>query len=194
MVKKHWGHTLCAVDLETTGLNPEAHSIIQIAVVPLGEDFKPDLSIEPFVSFVRARRDIEMDLDAAEVHGLTIPADAPDIDQVESRLHRYISSLGSAETRICPLAHNWAFESKFMTSAFGEKVFSSMFHQPRDSMSLALAINDRRVKHGLPPLFESVGLPYLCKVLGVKNEKAHDAYYDSLACAEVYSKLLEMDL
>lgn len=79
-----------------------------------------------------------------------------------------------------------------MTAAFGEKVFTSMFHQPRDSMSLALALNDKRSKMGKQPLFESVGLPQLCKVLSVRNEKAHDAYHDSLACAEVYSKLLDL--
>ena len=43
-------YPICAIDIETTGLDPLKHAMIQIAIVPLNQDFRP-LDIEPFYLF-----------------------------------------------------------------------------------------------------------------------------------------------
>lgn len=59
---------------------------------------------------------------------------------------------------------------------------------------MALGINDLAYARGSKIPFPRVGLTNLCEYLGVPNERAHDAYYDSVACAEVYRKLLATDV
>ena len=42
------GHLLCAVDVETTGLTPGYHDVIQVAILPLDAKIKPIKEIIPF--------------------------------------------------------------------------------------------------------------------------------------------------
>ena len=50
----HWnGHRMCAIDLETTGLNPRRHEIVQIAVIPVTHDLVIDKTVMPFVAIIK---------------------------------------------------------------------------------------------------------------------------------------------
>ncbi len=92
------------------------------------------------------------------------------------------------------LAHNGAFEFRWLISFLGQKLFYDIFNaQSRDSMTLAIALNDMAVNRGDRLMFERVSLEWLCTHFGIKNERAHDAYYDALACAQVYRKLLSTE-
>src|SRR5690606_30950295 len=42
------GHLLCAVDVETTGIDPTKNEIVQVAVLPLDSNIKPLKSVMPF--------------------------------------------------------------------------------------------------------------------------------------------------
>ena len=45
----HWnGHQLCAIDTETTGLDPNYNEIIQICILPLDSNIKPRKDVFPF--------------------------------------------------------------------------------------------------------------------------------------------------
>ena len=47
---------IAAIDIETTGLDPLYHDIIEIAILPLDGEFEPRADILPFVARIRARR------------------------------------------------------------------------------------------------------------------------------------------
>lgn len=49
------GHIMAAVDVETTGLRPRYHDVIQVAVVPLNSDFKPLEGALPFYGEMQPR-------------------------------------------------------------------------------------------------------------------------------------------
>ena len=46
---EHWnGNQICAMDTETTGLDPFWHEIVQIAILPLDSNMEPRQDVLPF--------------------------------------------------------------------------------------------------------------------------------------------------
>ena len=96
---------------------------------------------------------------------------------------------------LVPLVHNWAFESSFFKAWLGVSLTDKLFHShARDAMLTALQMNDKAVFRGESAPFNNVGLGSLCNKFNIVNQKAHDAYCDCLAEAEVYRCLLLMDV
>ena len=92
---------------------------------------------------------------------------------------------------ITPIAHNLAFDMAFMKAAF--PVFSRIFsHHGRDSMRLALSLNDiLRTQIGEEP-FSSVSLQSLKLMLDIDGDVQHNALEDARDTAHVYRKLTAM--
>lgn len=196
----HWhGNMLAAIDFETTGGDENKHEIIQIAIVPLGLDYEPLSTIQPFYTSIAPMHPELADPGATAVHGINLDdlmVYAPSHDQVEDMLIRWVADLELAyERRIIPLAHNWSFECRFMQKWLGFDLFQKMFQvSARDPMVVATAINDMAFLRGRRAPFERVSNGWLCEHFGIVNEHAHDALYDCYATAKVYKKLLETDL
>src|SRR6185436_4525823 len=68
----HWnGHQLCAVDVETTGLDPVKHEIIQICILPLQSNVDPRTDISPFYTDIAPQKDKrDWSPQALNTHGL----------------------------------------------------------------------------------------------------------------------------
>lgn len=193
----HWnGNLLCAVDIETTGTDVERHEVIQIAIVPLGVDYGPAKGLKPFVTYVRPEG--ECDPEATAVHGIAPEtlALAPSKERVIDRLIKWVNDLDLVfDRRLLMLAHNGTFENRFLNRFLGQDLYYQIFNaNSRDSMFLAVGINDLAVSQGKRPPFERVNMEWLCTHFGITNPKAHDAYFDALACAAVYRELLKVDV
>ncbi len=188
----HRGSRLAVVDLETTGTTAGKHEIVQIAVVPLNDDLNP--TGQHFYANICPEFSERADPKSLEINGLTLDEleGCPDAAMTASLLDEWVQSLGlHTGCRLIPIAHNWVFEHSFLTAWLGAIGRESIFHyHPRDTMILALTINDGAALHGKPAPFKSVGLPELCKQLQIVNTKPHDALADCLAEAELYRKLL----
>jgi len=191
MIHSVYGNILASVDLECTGTWPNYHEPIQIAVVPLNNNLEP-LSVTPFYRRIRAMRPDRADSRALAVHGLYDIESGPEPEEVQDAFVDWVSKLGlPMERSLAPLAHNWPFECGFLKAWLGVPLMEKLFFgHPRDSMQLALQLNDRAVTAGRPIPFEKVGLGDLCKRFGIVNEKAHDALSDCIAEAKVYRHLL----
>lgn len=186
------GHQMCVVDVETTGLDPQKHDVIQLAVLPLGADLKPIQTIMPFYVNMRCKRPENADraalkanhLDLAQIQ-LTGLDPWKCVDMFEEWFGRLQLPVGK---KIVPLAHNWIFDHQFVQEWLGGPLSFNHFFDfhYRDSMVAAEYLNDRADFHVEKYPYPKVSLDYLCTVLGVTNVKAHDALADCVATAECY--------
>ncbi len=185
------GNLLASIDLETTGTQPGFHEIIQIAVVPLNSDIRPNNDLPVFYQNIKPKRPERATQGATAKHGISINdllLEAPDSEKVEDMLVEWFDNLDLPFGKVLvPLAHNWAFESSFLKAWLGVEMVDRLFHShARDSMLTAVYLNDRAAFAGEPAPFNRVGLGSVCNKFGIKNTKAHDALADSYAGAEAY--------
>jgi DNA polymerase III epsilon subunit-like protein len=186
---------MAAMDFETTGLVAGWHEIIQIAVLPLTADMRPNPDLRPFYHNIAPLCPERQDPGAGNVHGLDLnwlQLNAPSSEKVADLLVEWFERLDLPVNRnIVPLAHNFPFENGFGKAWLGHDLFQQMFHShARDGMSYAGSQNDRASFAGEPVLYNFVGLNSLCKHFGIVNENPHDALSDCYAEAEVYRALL----
>lgn len=192
------GNLLAAVDVETTGTIPGYHEVVQVAIVPLGPDLAPLPEVNPFYMPIAPEFPERADGGAKEVHGLNLAElqrTALSRQRVADLLDDWFLELDlPIDRRLIPLAHNWAFESAFLSAWLGPAHKERLFrYLARDTMTLALAINDKVAFRGGYVPFNRVSLRHLCKQFGIHNLKPHDALHDCLAEAEVYRHLMSMD-
>ena len=93
--------------------------------------------------------------------------------------------------KIVPLAHNLGFDMKFLLKTFPEasRVFC---HRGRDSMRLALAVNDVYQRERREQKFPSASLAAVKDALGIMGEVNHSAFEDAKDAALVYSRLINL--
>ena len=177
-----------AIDLETTGLDPACSEIIDIAIVPLNQDFTVSREIPEFSCRIRAEHPEHADLTALNTNHLN-PTEGEKINDVRAELIQWVIENGISS--ITPLAHNLAFDMAFMKVAFPE--FSRIFtHHGRDSMRLALSMNDVFQAQESDMRFSSVSLQSLKLALGVEGDVLHNALEDARDTAHVYRKLMAL--
>ena len=183
---------IAAIDLETTGLDPHYHDIIELAIQPLDETFKPLADIPAFVARIRARRPQNASARAMEVNGL----DLNDGDEYHEFLARLLAWLEEYRIeKIQMLGQNADFDRSFIEANIPELGRMLGHRDIRDSQRLACAYNDLvRMKTG-KSAFEKLGLSDLRRALGIEGSHEHRALDDAIDAARVYKALLEkMDL
>lgn len=193
------GNLVCAIDIETTGQNPNIHEICQIAVQPLTPDYKPHPVIDPFYTEVMPLRPEKASPVAMGVHGLSVNhllENAPHPHEVKADFERWLEALELPfQRRIIMLAHNSKFENMFLIPFFGVEYHMEVFNaNTRDTMTTALSINDKAFEVGKEPPFERVNMSYLTRFFNIVNPKAHDALQDAIAAATLYKKLLNYEV
>lgn len=193
----HWnGHLLCSIDIETTGLDTEKNDLLEIAIVPMAPDFKVSDRLRPFEAIIlpqdpdRYKKDEKIlgDETLADVilkgHAWHVVADM--IELWVQKLHL------PERKKIIPLGHNYkGFDEKFIRYVMGDAFYESIFdYHVRDTMQLALYLNDMAdfLKEPIP--FPKVDLTYVSKCLRIDNTRRHRALGDAVATAEVYRKLV----
>ncbi len=194
------GHLICAVDVETTGLIPGYHDMIQIAVVPLDAKIKPITTVLPFYMNMKPHYPEHIDkklLRSGKVKIMDIINSGIDPDKAADLFDEWFEQLNLPVTlnerkRIMPLWTNGTFDKDFLREWLGRENYESYFHyHERDTQGIGLFLNDRYDHHAefkLP--FSRVGLTNMCEELGVINDMAHDALQDCLATADLYRALL----
>lgn len=204
---------MCAIDVETTGLDPMANDILEIAVVPLTYNLDPAPNIVPFHIMMKPESIDNIDFDAMRVlKTYDESMDNSDITLSKERLIRAVSS-GIEQTRaadllvewfeehvclkpkkrIIPLAHNWIFDSAFLKQWMGPKSFDYLFDpRHRDTMTIAAFHNDyAEFDNRLELPFPKLKLSLLCNKLGIEQRRAHNALEDAVVTAQVYKRLLQ---
>lgn len=208
------GNLVASIDVETTGFTPGYHDVVQVAVLILDSDLKPDKRVMPFYMEMKPKRPENIDQSAMHISRLNLayllqravdPYDAADFFddwfeklKTQTRTHPPLLPEGK---KLIPLAQNWVFDRGFMIDWLGDATFNSLFHPwYRDTLPVAQFLNDEYSKrpecatfeHKVP--FPKSNLGYICSQLNVKNEKAHDALQDVIATAECYRRMVHRQI
>ena len=191
------GNLICAVDTETTGLDPEKHDVIQLAILPLGPDMKPNKNYLPFNMHIRPDHPETVDPKAMSVNKIDlnwIMQHGIDSFQAADLLDEWFDKLNlPINKRILVIGQNYCFDKAFLQQWLGALSYDRLFHYHyRDTMVSALYLNDRAALFGEAPPFGAISLGRLANKLQVENLRAHDALEDCKMSAECYRLMLQI--
>lgn len=163
-----------AIDVETTGLDPDQDRIIEIGAV-LFENGTP---ISEFQSLVRTGKAIPEKVSV--LTGITdeMLSGAPVPEEVIPQFAAFLGDALTGDTLIC--GHVTAFDLSFLCHALNEQGISADFRFV-DTREVALSI----------PELTSHSLAAVVEYFGLQNENAHRAKDDAMASGKVLWKYLE---
>jgi len=174
----HTSLRLLAVDLETTGLDPDRDRIVSMGFVPV--DGTSIVLSGAGQVVVRGPGSVGQ---SAAVHGLTDDAVAAGVEPAEA-LDRLLEALAG---RVL-LAHHAAIEQGFLDVACRR-----VHGQPLPTLAVdTMALEHRLLTTGWQPGWDrepaqgSLRLGAARERHGLPRYRAHDALTDALACAELY--------
>ena len=190
------GNLLCAIDVETTGVERGVHDIIEIAILPLDNHYNPSREVRPFHLTMKPRRPENINLDALSVNRAKladIMTNSLDCDKVADLLVEWFERLNlGMNKRISPLAHNWPFDRDMILEWIGPKTFELIFDgRYRDTMSLALSMNDLAEEIGELCPYPRVTLSVLAGRFHIEKSDSHNALPDCRITAEVYAAMMK---
>lgn len=197
-------HLMAAIDVETTGLDPNMHEIWNLAIIPLDADFQPlkGDGIFPFEVLIRPEDPALIDWNIP-VFKRNRTRIAQAINEGYDRFaaidlfENWYAKLRIPETkRIMPLGQNYQFDKSFISMWLGgQDMYEPYFHYHyRDTMIAAHYINDRLAFRGESVAFPKQNLEYLCSTLHIENEAPHTAIGDAMATARVYREMMNIFL
>ncbi|SIQ09176.1 PolC-type DNA polymerase III [Halanaerobium kushneri] len=159
-------------DLETTGLNPSQHEIIEIGAVKI----KNGKKIDEFKSFINPG--VKIPAKITEITGInsSMIADAPDLKTV---INQFVDFVESGVL----VAHNADFDYGFIRTALESLEIKKDDYTVLDTLGLSRALVKDSKNHKLNTL---------AKYFGVDLENHHRALDDAAATAEILSHLLEI--
>ena len=159
-------------DLETTGLNPSQHQIIEIGAIK----FKNGKKIDEFNSFINP--------------GVKIPAKIKEITGINDRMVKDAPGLKEVITDFIDfagdgvlVAHNADFDYGFIRTALENLEIEKADYTVLDTLGLSRAVVKDSKNHKLNTL---------AKYFGVNLENHHRALDDAAATAEVLTNLLKI--
>lgn len=175
-------------DVETSGLSPSKHAILELACIPVVNGVKK----EPFVSYIKPHEGATLDPKALEINGLTIKQinEFPDGKEV---LKKFIEWIDSHNTVFNLLAHNVDFDRKFLYTFFTRYGCHTEFITRFSNKDICTLEMSKRLFANKRAKPSSNKLGDLCKFFSISLENAHSALPDIEATYEVYQNLKAME-
>ncbi len=178
---------LAFVDVETTGLNPDIHEIIELGCVIVSQEGvgsgKPSFKIIGEIDIKIKPEHIEnADPVALRVNGYD------EADWVFAySLREAMITLSEKAGDAIMVGHNVSFDAGFIEKAFRTTGIENKLHYHKlDTISIAFA------KLHLNVDVDKFSLNFLCSHFGIENKKAHSALSDARATFELYEKLFNL--
>lgn len=185
----------CAIDLETTGLNPYKDDILEICILPLDHHLNIRKDIMPFQLIMQPEGKISEA--ALVVNGIRREDIAKGIhkDQAILLFHDWwVSKLNGC--KITPIGHNYlGFDKDFLIMWLGKDAYNEYFaFKVRDTMAIGSYINDMHTIRKQKSLFPSLKLTSMCDTMTVPYDRSHRALDDCVMVARLYKKLIYLDV
>jgi len=203
---EHWGGCqLCAIDLETTGLDPRWNEIIQICILPLDSNIQPRKDVYPFIINMKIECMEKVDPSALKVNRIDLndlQLKGFDKEKAKDLLREWIVKLNlpvnkaGEPYKIIPLGQNYgAFDEGFLKQWLGLPEYDAIFSRRYvDTMVIASFLNDRAAMHSEKVPYKQVSLKYLAATHHIENENQHNALSDCLTTAQIYRKMIQQGL
>jgi DNA polymerase III epsilon subunit-like protein len=162
------------VDVETSGLSPERHQLLQVGIVTIDA---AGTVLDRWSSLVRPRRRFFFRVGPTELHGIhrrdvrRAPVAASVLRELAGRLEGAVF-----------VAHNAAFDLAFLRAAASEHDIDLPISQVLDTLQLSRQLDPKRQ--------QSHRLGALCERYGVELVRPHDALADADATAALLPHLL----
>lgn len=194
---QHWnGNPMCAIDVETTGSDPDINEIWQLAIIPLDANIEPRTDIIPLNIIIKPENLNHIDYKSEAV--IKAILSGFDKESVKDLLIEWIKTLKIGFTKygtpkkIIPLGYNYgAFDLKFMIKWLGLELYNQYFHFAyRDTMTLALMLNDFYGFRADRVPYPKYNLRWLATHLNISRSHLHDALEDARVCAACYRAML----
>lgn len=191
------GNVLCAIDVETTGTDPNHHEIVEFACIPLDANYEPRADMLPFHLYLQPMYPERIETEAFRVNGLTLAdlmLQGMDKWQAADLFDKWFARMNLAtHKRLSPLAHNWPFERGFVQKWLGDATFGALIDgRYRDTMAFALALNDLADHHNEACPFPKLTLGACCSVAKIEHARAHTAIEDAFVTAKLWKSMLRM--
>lgn len=192
------GDILCAIDTETTGLDPLNNEIWDLCILPIDDKLNIHKGFKPFQAMMKPERP-ELFERNQTMRGITkseIVNQGHDKYKVLDFFEDWFKKLNLPQgKKIVPLAHNWPFDREFLIEWMGRKTFGHYFSGfYRDTMQLALFQNDRNWFKEEPYNYARVSLGALASRMDLEIMGLHRATEDCITTLAVYKKLLKDSL
>ena len=178
-------HNLAFIDIETTGLDPLKHEIIEFGCIlakqlpQVGRGPKLEL-IEEFEFKIKPEHLEMADPQALRINGYN------EADWLfAGELKQVLKTVAEKTEGAIMVAQNVTFDWSFLDAGFKKTGIENKMHYPKlDLLSIAFArlYNDEKAQY-----FNLKSLTELC---GLSNERAHTALADTRVTYEIYKKLL----
>jgi hypothetical protein len=188
-----YNNIICAIDINTTGLDPKLHDIGEVAIVPLDWTFKPINNIFPYNILIKPERLHNIDEGFPKNKLNTYLEQGYDWGKAAELLENWVYKVLKLpeDKKIIPLASNWPFDRSFLIEWLGLTLFDMIFYPEfRDTQVTAAFINDFAFKLGKEVPFRDLGLRKLARRYKIPYEGEKTALGDAMLTINVYRSLL----
>ena len=174
------------IDTETTGLDPNVHEILEIAVVT--ETVDPEDPSRPTVPVTWSRKILPQHIQTASPQALAINGYDPERWKDAVPFKDIAEELADRLRDGVCVGHNVSFDLGFLSSAFKSAGFNiNLGHRHVDTLTLAYT------RWGLEGEIDSLSLDTLRKHLGIEIDHHHTASKDAWDCREVFHRAIKPD-
>lgn len=189
---------ILAIDLETTGLDPEYHEITEIGAVLLNNKLEEIGTIDTRCYIQYPDRALSFNkegtvFNALQYAGLKlsdVTGNAATILRRAAHILSFLYSRLPSQPTVYLLGQQVKFDEAFLRVAFKKENYEQFWPFDRhviatDALYFSYYLNKYKE---IPP---SVSLKNICKHFNVENKQAHSALSDCRATIEVFKKLQE---
>ncbi|HQV64656.1 MAG TPA: 3'-5' exonuclease [Candidatus Paceibacterota bacterium] len=175
------GKRLAFVDLETTGINPFTHEIIEIGcLIAKQNDNNEWVVVDEFEFKVKPEH-----IETAQQDALRINRYDESAWMFAHTQEEALKTLSQKCEGCVMVGQNVSFDYAFLATKFGKyNIKDPFFYAKLDTISLAY------MRFRKDETMTSFTLRELCERLGIKNEKAHSALADIRATYEIFKRLM----
>ena len=154
-----------AVDVETTGLSPIMHELIELSAIK----YQGNKKIDSFTTLVKPKKEISYQI--TNLTGITneMVQDAKPIEEIMPQLVEFIGNH-------IIVAHNAGFDVSFLQS-YSQNSFRK--NKIVDTVALSRKMHPELPNHKLGTV---------AKYMGITGEGFHRAEFDCECCANIYMK------
>ena len=175
----HWnGNILCAVDIKTSGPNPEEDDLLHFAILPLNSGLELSKEDKPFFVYLKPEQDGMESLKGIDVFDNWVDS----LELKETRFGR--------RKKIFILSHDYDLKKPFIEKWLGYHQYNKVFDPGiRDLNTITKFLNDKAACHFNKVPYSKNELPYIARALEIEYSEKLDVLASCRVMIRLYRAL-----